>query len=278
MNELTLTLKKELKIPIDGSIISPTSLNGKTIEEIKNLELWRGNRKVKMDKVFHVKGKSEGEEDNLTVRLVGDFSKARGLGFKMKGGTLVIDGNAGLRLGEKMSGGLIKVNGNAGSWLGSEMSGGTIEVEGNAGDFVGAGYRGGRKGMKGGKIMIKGSCGAEAGAWMINGVIKVYGNSGIFPGIHMKGGTIFVKGGCEGRAGAEMKDGKIVILGYLPSILPSFDIEEVKASVKVEEEKISGPFYLFTGDINEEGVGKLYVSINSNPQLKFWEKFLESVI
>lgn len=278
MSELILTLKKELNVPIDGSIISPINLAGKTIEEIKNLELWKGNKKVKINEVFHVEGKYSNKEEELTIRLIGDFSKARGLGFKMNKGTLIIDGNAGLRLGEKMSGGLIKVNGNAGSWLGSEMNGGTIEVEGDAGDFVGAGYRGGRKGMKGGKIIIKGSCGAEAGAWMSNGIIKIYGNAGIFPGIHMKGGTIFIKGNCEGRAGAEMKDGKIVILGYLPQVLPSFDIEEIKGSVKIEEEKISGPFYLFIGDINEEGMGKLYVSINSNPQLKFLEKFIESVV
>ncbi|MEM3475138.1 MAG: formylmethanofuran dehydrogenase subunit C [Candidatus Bathyarchaeia archaeon] len=277
MSELILTLKKELKVPIDCSIISPTNLVGKTIEEIKNLQLWRGNKKVRISEVFHIEEKNV-EKESLIVRLVGDFSKARGLGFKMNNGTLIIDGNGGLRLGEKMSGGLIKVNGNVGSWLGSEMSGGTIEVEGDAGDFVGAGYRGGRKGMKGGKIVIKGSCGAEAGAWMNNGTIKIYGNTGIFPGIHMKGGTIFIKGNCEGRAGAEMKDGKIVILGYLPQVLPGFDIEEIKSSVKVEEEKISGPFYLFTGDINEEGIGKLYVSISFNPQLKFWEKYIESVI
>ncbi len=278
MSELTLTLKKELKVPVDASIISPTNLTGKTIKEIENLELWRGNKKVKLNEVFHIEGKLEGNEENLTVRLIGDLSKARGLGFKMKNGTLIVEGNAGLRLGEKMRGGLIKVNGDAGSWLGSEMSGGIIEVEGNAGDFVGAGYRGEKKGMKGGKIVIKGRCGAEAGAWMINGVIKIHGDSGIFPGIHMRGGTIFIKGNCEGRAGAEMKDGKIVILGHLPSVLPSFDIEEIRASVKVEEEKIIGPFYLFTGDISEEGIGKLYVSVNSNPQLKFWEKFLESVV
>lgn len=276
MSGLILTLKKELKVPLDASIISPTNLVGKTIDEVKNLELWEGNKKVKINEIFHVEG--ENKEEDLTIKLVGDFSKARGLGFKMNGGKLIIDGNAGLRLGEKMSGGLIKVKGNAGSWVGSEMTGGTIEIEGNAGDFIGAGYRGGRKGMKGGKIIVKGNCGVEAGAWMINGIIKVYGNAGIFPGIHMKGGTIFIKGNCEGRAGAEMKDGKIVILGFLPSVLPSFDIDDIKDSVKVEEEKISGPFYLFTGDLNEEGIGKLYVSINSNPQLKFWEEFLERVI
>jgi formylmethanofuran dehydrogenase subunit C len=275
LNELTLTLKKELNVPVDCSIIS-SSLAEKSIDEIKNLKLWEGNRKVKLNDIFHVEG--EASSENLTIKVVGDFSKARGLGFKMSNGTLIINGNAGVRLGEKMRRGLIKVNGNAGSWVGSEMSGGIIEIEGDAGDFVGAGYRGGRKGMKGGKIIVKGRCGVEAGAWMINGVIKIHGNSGVFPGIHMKGGTIYIGGSCDGRAGAEMKDGKIVVSGHLPSVLPSFEIEDIKASVKIEEEKVSGPFYLFTGDINEDGVGKLYVSINLNPQLKFWEKFLESVI
>lgn len=275
MGKLTFALKAALKVPVDGSTISPDNLAGKSLKEIRSLQVWEGNRKVPLEDLFEVEEESAGAQNGLTIELNGDLSKVKCLGAGMRQGTIIANGNVGMFLGKGMEGGSMKVKGNAGSWLGSEMKGGTIEVEGNAGDFVGSAYRGSRRGMRGGMIIIKGNCGVEAGCWMGGGFIEVAGNCGIFPGIHMVGGTILVRGDCEGRVGAEMKGGKIVILGRVPSVLPSFEIEEIRKAVKVGGEKIQGPFYLFTGDLNEEGEGKLFVSVASNPHLKWWENYLE---
>ena len=71
-----------------------------------------------------------------------------------------------------------------------------------------------------------------------------------------------------------MLDGKIVIYGHVSSILPTFTIEDIRKSVKVDGEKIRGPFYRFSGDLANKGQGRLYVSKERNPHLRFYEKYL----
>jgi hypothetical protein len=49
----------------------------------------------------------------------------------------------------------------------------------------------------------------------------------------------------------------------------------VKAKVKIEEtESVSGPFYVFLGDLADNGNGKLFISKGNNPHLGQYEKFL----
>jgi hypothetical protein len=57
--------------------------------------------------------------------------------------------------------------------------------------------------------------------------------------------------------------------------MPTFTIDSVKPKVKVEEtETVSGPFYVFLGDLAENGRGKLFVSEVNNPHLSRYERFL----
>ena len=275
MKEIILTVKKTLSVPVECSEISPNSLAGKTLEQIRAMKVWEGNRSTRLEEIFYVKEQGGNASEGLTVRIVGDASGIRKIGHRMAEGSMVIEGNAGMYLGEEMSAGSITLSGNAGAWLGSKMKGGTIEVNGNAGDFVGSSYRGSRKGMKGGTIIIHGDAGTEIGCWMRNGTIRIKGGTGMFPGMHMSNGTIYIEKDCSGRAGAQMTGGRIVIGGHVPAILPSFNIEEVRERVKVGEEKITGPFYVFTGDLNEDGNGKLFINITKNSHLKWCEEYLE---
>ena len=73
-----------------------------------------------------------------------------------------------------------------------------------------------------------------------------------------------------------MTGGKVIVGGRIPSILPSFTFEEIRDTAKVGEEKIRGPFYVFSGDINENGKGRLSVSVTNNPHLKPYERYLEA--
>ena len=109
---------------------------------------------------------------------------------------------------------------------------------------------------------------------MRKGLIKIYGNAGQFAGMHMRNGTILIRGNSEGRAGAEMTGGRIIICGSIPSILPTFTIDSIRPRVKVDDEEVPGPFYMFIGDLTEGGDGRLYVSQTRNPQLGFYEKYL----
>jgi formylmethanofuran dehydrogenase subunit C len=270
----TLTPKRFFKFPIEGKNISPDVFAKKSKKEIADLEMWEGNRKVSIGELFDIKVDNSFPE-KVTIKIEGDVGTVRNIGFRMSMGEVIVDGDVGMHLGEEMKGGNIVVSGNADSWAGSQMKDGKIEIKGNAGDYIGAAYRGSTKGMNGGKIIIHGNAGHEVGCFMRKGVIKILGDVGLFAGIHMRKGTIFVQGNSQGRAGAQMTNGKIVLAGHSEDVMPTFTIEDIKAKVKVDDEKIKGPFYRFTGDLADNGKGKLYVSKPKNPYLSSYDKYLE---
>lgn len=271
---ISLTPRIQFKAPIDAAHITPDAFASKTIEEIAALEAWEGNRKVKLGDLFKIEGEKAEKAEDVAIHISGDLRKARRIGAGMSAGKIIIDGDAGLHVGEGMRGGAITVNGNADSWVGSMMKNGTIEVMGSAGDYVGSSYRGSRQGMKGGTIIIHGNAGSEIGCYMRGGLIKVYGSVAQFAGVHMGKGTIYVQGDSEGRVGAEMTKGKIVMSGYVPSVLPTFTVDSISRRTRVDGEEVQGPFYVFIGDIADNGEGRIYISQNRNLHLKTYEKFI----
>jgi len=276
LKQLILDLKRPLSVPTIAEVISPDVLAEKSLEEMGTFKVWEGNRQVSLGDVFVMKGEAGSPASELCVVVRGDVRKMRRLGYRMKSGSLKVEGHSGMYVGEEMCGGSISVEGDAGSWLGSKMTGGRIEVSGDAGSHVGAAYRGSRDGMRGGQIVIHGNAGVEAGCWMRDGVIQIKRNTGMFTGIHMCGGTILIEGDCDGRAGAGMTGGRVIIRGRMENILPSFTIEEIRDRVRVGDERIEGPFYAFQGDVGGTAIGRVFVSVTRNPQLKWCEKYLET--
>jgi len=276
LKQLFLELKRPLSVPTEADGISPDVLAERSLEEIGRLEMWEGNRRVSLAEIFTTRGETGDTASELSVVVCGDMRKMRRLGYKMKSGMLRIEGHAGMYVGEEMCGGSISIEGSAGSWVGSKMTGGTIEVHGDAGDHIGAAYRGSRDGMRGGQIVVHGNAGVEAGCWMKEGIIRIKQNAGMFPGIHMGGGLVLIEGDCDGRAGAGMTGGRVVIRGRMENVLPSFTIEEIRDRVRVGEERIEGPFYVFQGDVGGAAKGRVFVSVTGNPQLKWCEKYLET--
>ncbi len=269
---IILSPSKKFQLPIVAECINPDVFQSKTCKEIEALEVWEGNKQKKLEELFKV---TEVETESPNITIDGDVSEVRRIGANMKSGEIVIHGNAGMHLGETMGGGKITVHGNVGAWAGSSMKGGVIEIHGDAGEYLSAPYRGSSQGMSDGKIVVHGNVGNEAGAHMRNGVIKIYGDASQFLGFRMRNGTIYVEKDAEARVGACMVGGKIIVKGFLESVLPTFTIDNVKSKVKVEEDyAVEGPFYLFLGDLTENGNGKLYVSKEKNPHLSPYEKFL----
>ena len=265
----------EFKVPVVTDVIKPELFEEKQLSEVLNVEVYEGNRRKRFGELFKVREVGEAEE--TTLELIGDFSKVRRVGRRMSRGVIRVKGVAGIGFGEAMKGGRIVVEGSAGSWLGVKMKGGSIEVYGDVGDFLGGAYRGEDVGMKGGSIVVHGRAGWNVGYKMKNGLIVVEGDVGGFPGVHMSGGTVYVKGGCGKGAGAFMKNGRIVLLGYVPSILASFSFEEIRPSVRVESERLKGRFYVFIGDLNEKGSGRLFVNADANKHLSFYEQLIEEL-
>jgi formylmethanofuran dehydrogenase subunit C len=252
--------------------ISPDVFQGKTLDEIAALTLWEGNKQKTLSALFKIE-ENKAESPNITIN--GDVSEVRRIGMGMKNGEIVINGNTGMHLGSKMAGGTITVHGDVSGWAGAEMRDGAIEIHGNAGDYLASSYRGSTEGMHKGKIIVHGNVGSDVAVFMHGGTIKIYGNAGQFLGFRMRDGTIYVEKNAETRVGACMTGGKIVVGGFLEEVMPTFTIDSVKPKVKVEEtETVSGPFYVFLGDLAEQGNGKLFVSKGNNPHLNQYEKFL----
>jgi formylmethanofuran dehydrogenase subunit C len=269
---IVLSPLRKFQFPVMAECISPTVFQGKTLEEIAALGVWEGNKQKKLGDLFKVE---EDKTGNPNITINGDASEVRRIGMSMKGGEISVNGNAGMHLGAKMSAGKITVHGDVGGWAGAEMKGGLIEVHGNAGDYLGSSYRGSPEGMHDGKIIVHGNIGSDAAVFMHGGVIKVYGSAGQFLGFRMRDGTIYVEKDAGTRVGACMTGGKIVVAGFLEEVMPTFTIDSVKPKVKVEEtESISGPFYVFLGDLADNGNGKLFISKVKNPHLSHYEKFL----
>lgn len=120
--------------------------------------------------------------DDFSIRL--KVRSASGIGFRMKGGRLYVEGKTSF-LGMEMEDGEI-VTPLAGNYLGKGMRGGRI-VAGTAGDWVGME-------MKGGKIVVK-KAGNALGFGMEGGEI-IAREAGAWVGESSKGGKIIV-GRCE---------------------------------------------------------------------------------
>ncbi|MEM2963961.1 MAG: formylmethanofuran dehydrogenase subunit C [Candidatus Bathyarchaeia archaeon] len=272
--EIVLNYRNTMNLPLDLSPLTPEALDGMSAEDVGKVKVYAGKRMFELSRFFKVEERSSGEDQPLKLTIMGDLRNARRIGFRMKTGEIRVEGNGGIYLGEGMKGGVITVEGDVDSWAGSGMRGGSIAINGSAGDFLGASYRGAGEGMSGGVIQVKGSVGCEGGGWMKGGLIHVKGSAGPFLGVHMQGGSILVEGDCASRMGAEMTGGRIAILGAVPNILPSFTLDSVRTHADLVTMKVEGAFYMFTGDNNEQGQGRIYVAKDKNPHFTWFEKYL----
>jgi len=263
------TMKYDPGVPVEVRKLRPDAIAGLGIEDIKKLKTLIGGYETTLSELFEVEGPSTApsnpDEIEIVIRGAGTY-RIRFLGYRMKGGRIVVEGDIGPYAGYKMMGGEIIIKGSAASWLGAKMKNGVIEVYGDAGDFVGAKLMGEKpgKGMKNGTIVIHGNAGSNVGAGMKGGTIVIDGSAGNLLGVHMVGGSILVKGSVGRFAGARMRGGKIVVAGRIDGVLPSFYVDDVVASAKVKGIKIEKKFMVFVGDVLVNGCGRLFVSYEDN--------------
>jgi len=250
MREIVIVPLREFEVPLEAENIRPDIFATLSLEEIRDLEVWEGNRRLVLSDLFSVAG-NDGAGECL-IRLDGDFSRVKRIGEGMRDGEILVRGNIGMRGGSEMRGGSINIEGDAGDWLGREMRGGSINVKGNAGNYVGSRYWGERCGMRDGEIEIEGSVGAYLGDHICGGRIVVKGDAGDFPGASNRGGTITI-GGDAHLPGAEMVSGTIVVKGRA-RVLPSYEFQE---TAEIEGKLL----WKFIGDLVEKGKGELYVAL-----------------
>jgi formylmethanofuran dehydrogenase subunit C len=218
---LTICLRTPSAIPLEVDTVVLDTVRAQSVDDVQRTLIQRGNRQVPLGEFFSVSGSAA---DDNTLVWQGDLAKVKLIGTKLAGGTVRVEGDAGMHLGAEMTGGEVIVDGNVADWCGAELHGGRIVVRGNAGHLVGAVYRGGHKGMTNGEILIHGDAGNEVGHGIRRGLIAVGGSVGDFAGVGMIAGTILIGGGGGIRHGAGMKRGTIAFLnsasGFDP--LPTF--------------------------------------------------------
>jgi formylmethanofuran dehydrogenase subunit C len=111
-----------------------------------------------------------------------------------------------------MRGGQIEVTGSVADNAATDMRGGEILIAGNAGRRLGAPLPGERGGMRGGTLLVGGSLGAEALLRMRRGVVAVAGQAAEDGAHQMIAGTIVLLSPCEGGWARGMRRGSIVSL------------------------------------------------------------------
>ncbi|MBI1322339.1 formylmethanofuran dehydrogenase subunit C [bacterium] len=156
--------------------------------------------------------KSAGTDD--CIFCVGDFSRWDGLGFGLKSGQLIVEGDTGARTAAELVGGTVEIHGNCGAWAGAAMSGGRLIVHGETGDWLGANWPGELRGMTGGEIFVHGRARHHVGVRMRRGTIAVAGPVGEGAGRGMIAGSILLAGFTQGIVGQGMKRGTIVLGPY----------------------------------------------------------------
>lgn len=268
---LTIRLHTESSIPIEVDSLQLPAMRTQSLAEIEKTLIFRGNQELPCADFFSVSGSAA---DDNTVLWQGNLHKVKLIGTHLSGGTIRIEGNAGMHLGAEMTGGEIILDGNASDWVGAEMKGGRIRVHGNVGHLAGAVYRGGRKGMTGGEILVDGNAGNELGHTMRRGLIAVAGSTGDAAGVGMIAGTILVLGEPGIRNGAGMKRGTIALCNpdSLIEILPTFKKASVyeplflklyfrhleEQGFTVPEAVQKGRYQRYCGDLLELGKGEIY--------------------
>jgi len=263
--EITFKLKKDSKLPIEAESICPDQLVGKTLKEVGNIPVWRGNKELKLSDLFNIEGKTGSDPNELVVRVVSEAAKIKRIGQGMSAGKLIIEGNAGMHLAEEMRGGEVIVTGDVDDWAFTQMKGGTALVQGNAGHYLGAAEWGNWKGNTGGMITVEGNAGNEVGAWLAGGTIEIKGNAGDFLGIHMKKGVIVAHRKVNPRVGAEMTGGQIILFSKPDKLLPGFEKSaDPIESVEVNGKPFTGPFFQFIGDFAERKKPKGVILIQKN--------------
>jgi formylmethanofuran dehydrogenase subunit C len=256
MRNITIAPKNAFRISVEAENISTDKFAPLTLGQINSLVVWQGNRQKKLSDLFIVEGDdAPAKAEELTIRLIGDFSQVKRIAEGMTAGQVLAEESVGMHAGNNMLGGLLSIAGNADDWLAREMRGGKVVVMGNAGNYLGGGYRGEKCGMRGGEIEVRGSAGAYLGEHLCGGSIRIGGDAGDFAGAANQGGTIFI-GGSTYLPGAEMSKGTITVKGEA-KVLPSF--------LKTEIVEVDGQaFQKYAGDLVDSGKGELLVGMGSS--------------
>lgn len=157
-----------------------------------------GSRRLPLGEVFAIDG---APDDALVLRDTD--ARCDSIGEGLDGGTLIVEGDAGLHAGRAMKAGL-------------------LHITGSAGDFLAAAHPGTRRGMAGGVVRVDGSAGDRAGEFIRRGIVVIGGDCGAYAGARGTAGTLVVLGRAGAYAGWALKRASLVLAQAPVSMPPGF--------------------------------------------------------
>lgn len=156
MSALTFTLKPAVTSAIDCRKLTPTVLQGKTLAEIKAIRL---SQQLAVADVFEVTG-----EDATHIVFKQAHAVMHYVGYQMKTGQIIVEGDAGDFIGAEMQGGVLICKGSVGERAANMMRRGLLLIEGDAGEYCASS-------MKAGTVGVLGNTGARLGFGMKRGTL-----------------------------------------------------------------------------------------------------------
>lgn len=216
MSGLTLTLRAPPEQRLDLSGLVPDKLAGLEVPAIERLEIGTTREVVRVGDIFAVQS---GDPENIVI--AGGSERFDRVGEGMRGGALLLEGNAGMRAGRALAGGRVTITGSVGPFAASGMVDGLLEIGRDAGAFLGGPLAGERAGMRGGIVLVRGGTGDRAADRLRRGLIVIAGDAGRHAGSCMIAGTLVILGGAGEGLGTLMRRGTI-LLGRPRDLAPSF--------------------------------------------------------
>jgi len=151
---VTLSLCAPLTEPLRVEGLTADRVAGLSEREIAALPVWSGAREAHVGDFFHVHGE---RSDRLLIS--GSLTNVHGVGARMAGGELLVEGDGGCGVGQGMTGGLVVVGGDVGVDAARAMLAGTLVVFGRTGGGAG-------RGSKRGSIVALGGIDVPVTYWL----------------------------------------------------------------------------------------------------------------
>ena len=223
-----LALRQVPALRVDARRLSPASLRGLALDDVRRVALPSGRDRIELGEWFDVSQRG-GDADIL--HLEGDLSRFDAVGAGLAEGTLQVHGSVGDAAGLAMTGGRLAIDGDARDLAGCAMRGGWLQVDGAVGDLAASALPGDMDGMAGGTLVVRGRAGARLADRMRRGTVVVHGDVGEFAAARMVAGTLAIGGRCGARPGWGMRRGSVVFAGAAPAVASTF--VEVRADAGV---------------------------------------------
>ncbi|MEM0925724.1 MAG: hypothetical protein AAGJ83_06785 [Planctomycetota bacterium] len=188
MRSYRLRLRDGISEPIDASSLSLQRFSGLTKRQIESTEVGVDGRQLPLAELFHVLSVDPGSS---LIEVEGNLNNVHGLAAEMESGEF-------------------RIHGDVGDGVGSGMKGGIVVIDGNAGDTLGGPLPNRKSGMSGGQITVTGDAGAYTGHRMRRGTVLVIGKTGKHLAASMIAGTVLAKASDDALA-VNMRRGTLVL-------------------------------------------------------------------